>query len=450
MKRKRLVIGLSIAVVLVVAGLFVAWRGLVALQGTETISGLQEPIPAAMAVPGAIQVGQADWPCWRGPNGDGKSPVVGIRTEWSGGLKRLWEVNFLCQGTRTATWSAPVVRGNQLIVPGRDKSNDLVFCLDPETGQLIWVQSYRAAILIPKHGPGSRATPCIDDARVYTFGQCGDLACWQLADGALVWKGNVEEAGGRAPRWGHSSSPLVYEDKVFAQGGGNALVAAYDKLTGELVWKALEGPAGYATITTLRLGDATKLLVFHGTGLACLDPADGTVLWQVPWETSYDVNATTPVVAGQTIFITSGYRTGCQALEVKDGGVESLWRNKAIASHHSDPVIVDGFIYGYSGQSTQNSGRFKCVELESGTEKWSTNEIGWGTLVHVDGHLLCQDIKGNLFLVKPDPNQFVKVAELRMALGEVTHPAWTVPTVANGKLYLRYMQRLICYEFVIE
>ena len=199
-------------------------------------------------------------------------------------------------------------------------------------------------------------------------------------------------------------------------------------MTGQLAWKALEGLAGYAAITPLRIGEATKLLVFHGTGLACLDPADGTVLWQIPWETSYDVNATTPIVAGRRIFITSGYRTGGQALQVEEAKAEPLWRNDAIASHHSDPTIIDGFIYGYSGQSNQNWGDFKCVELETGTERWSTSEIGWGTFVHVDGHLICQAIKGHLFLVRPDPNALAKVTEMKAALGDVSNPAWTVPT----------------------
>jgi len=135
---------------------------------------------------------------------------------------------------------------------------------------------------------------------------------------------------------------------------------------------------------------------------------------------------------------------------VEDTTVEPLWRSKVIASHHSDPVIIDGYIYGYSGQSNQNKGQFKCVKLESGEEKWSTGEIGWGTMVYVDGHLLCMDIEGNLFLVNPDPSGFKKVAELRGALGDVIHPAWTIPVIANGRLYLRYMQRLLCYDLMQE
>jgi outer membrane protein assembly factor BamB len=334
-----------------------------------------------------------------------------------------------------------------LVVPGRDSKKDLVFCLDPQNGKVIWVGSYKAKAN-SNHGPGARATPFIDEEHVYTFGRSGDLVCWKLEDGQLIWRQNVEDEGGKEPTWGHSCSPLVYQDKIIVQGGGKALVIAYDKMTGNVIWKSMEGKAGYAAITLMEAAGAEKLLIFYGTGLMCLQPNDGSNIWSFLWQTSYDVNATTPVTSGSIIFITSGYNTGCQALKIEDEGVNPLWRSKVIASHHSDPAIINGYIYGYSGQSNQNKGLFKCVDLESGEEKWSTGEIGWGTAVYVDGHLLCMDIKGNLFLVKPDPNGFNKVAELRDALGDVSHPAWTIPVIANGRLYLRYMQRLLCYDLV--
>lgn len=135
------------------------------------------------------------------------------------------------------------------------------------------------------HGPGARATPYIDDDHVYTFGRSGDLACWSLDDGEILWKRNVGEIGGKTPTWGHSSSPLVYDDKVFVQGGGNALVVAYHKITGDLAWKAMEGTAGYAASMLINIGDKIGLLIFHGTGLACLNSNDGKVFWSIPWET---------------------------------------------------------------------------------------------------------------------------------------------------------------------
>ena len=438
---------IPILVVIIVISIFIGRQAWFAIHGNERLSGLQQSIPKPTGIIPPIETGESDWPHWRGPNDDDKSSVTGIIKDWSDGLKKIWEVNYLCQGKSNVSWSSVAVSGNRLVVPGRNKDSDLVFCLNSQNGDLIWFGSYKAKTG-SSHGPGSRATPYIDEDRVYTFGRGGDIVCWSLLDGKLLWQKNVKDAGGKEPTWGHSSSPLVYQDKVIVQGGGKALVIAYNKMTGEVIWKSMQGEAGYAAITSMEIEGSLKLLVFHGTGLACLEPDDGTELWNTEWKTNYNVNATTPVVSGSIVFITSGYNTGCMAIKVDTKGFETLWKNDTIASHHSDPIILDGFIYGYSGQSDQNKGFFKCVELETGKEMWSTDKIGWGTTLYADGHLICMDIQGNLFLVSPDPKEFKLVTNLKNALGKVDHPAWTIPVIANGKLYLRYMQRLVCYDLM--
>jgi hypothetical protein len=170
------------------------------------------------------------------------------------------------------------------------------------------------------------------------------------------------------------------------------------------------------------------------------------VLWTVPWVTSYGVNATTPIVYNDIVYHTSGYKMGCEALKVSESGYSVMWKNNAMEAQHSDPILINGYIYGYSGESARNNGQFKCIELLTGKEMWHTGVIGQGTTTFVDGYLICQDIKGNLFLIQPDPSGFKKLGEIRKAIGDVQNPAWTVPVVANGKLYLRYLQQLICYQ----
>ena len=88
-----------------------------------------------------ITKGETDWICWRGINGDGRSGVSGIKTDWTEGLVQIWEIDFLCEGKDSATWSSPVIQGNRLVVCGRDDANDMVFCLNPEDGGLIWKQA---------------------------------------------------------------------------------------------------------------------------------------------------------------------------------------------------------------------------------------------------------------------------------------------------------------------
>jgi outer membrane protein assembly factor BamB len=434
-----LVLGLGILVIL-------NWESVEILRGTEDLSDRPQEIPEIVKPTMTLrEKGEADWPCWRGVDGDAKSTVTGIIKDWSNGLKKVWEVNYLCQGKASAVWSAPVIQGDWLIVCGRDEGKDLVFCLNAVDGGLLWWNHY-AAMAKSNHGTGMRATPYIDENRVYTFARSGDLVCWNLNDGTTLWHKNVRGEGGQEPKWGHSSSPLVSGEYVLVQGGGTARVIAYNKLSGEVIWKSGQGNAGYAPLVPIRLGDTPAYLSFHGKGLVAVAADSGRELWDTSWETDFGVNATTPLISGDQVFITSGYKTGAQLLKTSDTDLKILWTTKAVAAHHSDGYILDGFLYGYSGQSLQNKGTFKCLELASGKEKWSTNEMGWGTCTHVDGHLLCLDIKGNLFLMKPDSERFIKVTDLPKALGDVKGPVWTLPIIANNRLYLRFKQRLVCYS----
>ena len=416
------------------------------VAGSEEISGKKEQIPSASKNIPPVTTGASDWPNWRGARFDGKSQLTGIKTDWSDGLKRLWQIDYLCQGSSSAAFSSPVIQGNRLVIMGRDEAGDIVFCINAETGELIWKGSYKADAA-STHGAGPRATPFIDNGLVYTYyGRSGDLACWNLADGRQIWKQNVKDAGGAEPDWGLSTTPLCIGNKVIVQGGGNALVVAYDKLTGKLIWKSMQGEPGYAAVTPVVVDTATELLIYHGKGLALVGLADGKEYWNAPWETDYCVNATTPVVDKDIIFHTSGYGMGGQALKFNRDGFKVLWKNGSIEAQHTDPILIDGYLYGYSGESSKKKGQFKCVELATGKEMWSTDKIGQGSATYVDGHLICFGITGNLYLVKPDPKSFELTGVINKAMENVKSPSWTVPVAANGKLYLRYLQRLVCYS----
>lgn len=448
MKKYVKIILIIVAVLLIFVG-FYGYQIYKMVMGSEPLVGKQDGIPTQMATKPPISKGIADWTNWRGANFEGKSATVGVKTDWSKGLEKAWAVNYLCQDKSTASWSSVVVQGNRLIVPGRDEKNDLVFCLNSENGELIWLGSYEAKAETA-HGPGSRATPFIDEDKVYTFGRSGDLVCWQLEDGKLLWHKNVKAEGGIEPSWGFSTTPLVYKNMVVVQGGGKALVIAYDKLTGDVLWKSMEGEVGYAAAITMFIENETKLLIYHGKGLSCLNPSDGKVLWTAQWPTEYGVNATTPIVFRDIVFHSSGYGMGCQALKVTPNGYSVLWTNKVLEAQHSDPILIDGYIYGYSGESSRNAGQFKCLELATGKEMWSTSEMGQGTTTYVDGYLISLDLKGNIYLIKPEPTGFKKIGEIKSALVDVKTPSWTVPVVANGRLYLRYMQQLVCYNILAQ
>ncbi len=356
----------------------------------------------------------------------------------------MWEVSYLCQDETTAVWSAPVIIGNRLIACGREEDNDILFCLETETGNLIWKNSYPAKAK-SSYGSGFRATPWLDEDKIYTFGRSGDLVCWNLFDGKLIWRKNVTKEGGKEPKWGYSCSPLVYKSLVIVNAGGSARTIAFDKISGEVKWKTGKGASGYAAISMTHINGSPVILDFYGDGLAAMEPETGKELWNTPWVTSYKVNATTPVFKDDLVFITSGYGTGGELIKISKDKIEILWKNKNLASHHSDPFIIGDYIYGYTGYSMQNKGEFKCLDLKTGDVKWATNDLGWGTCIKLNDNLLCMDIKGNLFLIKPNPEKLEIVTSIPNILEEVQGAAWTKPIVAQNKLFLRFKQKLICF-----
>lgn len=137
MKRKWKII-LSILTVPVLIFAYYSYNVYHTITRSEKIEGKLENIPLEKAEVNEITVGNADWPNWRGPNLDGKSSLTGINKNWAVGLEKLWEVNYLCQGQATASWSAPVIVGNRIVIPGREEYNDLVFCINTINGELVW------------------------------------------------------------------------------------------------------------------------------------------------------------------------------------------------------------------------------------------------------------------------------------------------------------------------
>ena len=422
-------------------GLWMLVAALVFLAGlTFTSIAADNPAPAGGAA-------SEDWPQWRGPRGD-NAPIAKNFPQDLKGVKKLWATTQLCQGKSSSAWSCPVIVGDKLVVAGRDEPKDVVWCLNADTGKEIWKKDYEAPGKEVQYGNGPRATPAVDGDFVYTFGCMGQLACWAMADGKQIWIKNVEEFGGKQPKWGYASSPLIYKDKVIVQGGGKAMVVALDKKTGEKVWTSLEGEAGYAAITPATIGGKEQLIVFSGDSLLGLAPEDGSKLWQMAWPTSYGMNCATPIQIGDKLLICSGDREkkgGVALVEFSNGEPKPVWANHEIAPMHNEPAIIDGSFYAFSGFSMDKKKNLICVDLADGKLKWSTDELGGpGTVVKVGDQLLCLGNGGKMALVKPSPEAFNKISEFEAIKG---FPVWTQPVIAGGKLFVRCTGELVCYTW---
>jgi outer membrane protein assembly factor BamB len=282
------------------------------------------------------KAGNSDWPQWRGLNRDGVSQETGLVTACpADGPRILW------RAPSGLGYASLAVTGGRLftVVQDEQDENEAALCLDANTGATLWKFSYPCVHILPDHGygDGPRATPTIDGDRVYVLGAGGVFHCLNASNGALLWRHDLPTEFGEMPAsqayWGHCCSPLVEGRLVIVETRGRrGDIAAFDKRTGDLVWKALDDPAGYSSPIAVTLAGVRQLVFFSGAGLVGLSPDAGEVLWRYPWQTNDECNIATPVAADRYLFISSGYDRGCALLEVSLRS-DGLWRAEPVYTH---------------------------------------------------------------------------------------------------------------------
>ncbi|HSV73185.1 MAG TPA: PQQ-binding-like beta-propeller repeat protein [Chthonomonadales bacterium] len=396
------------------------------------------PAPApAPETPQAAQAarGAADWPQFRGPNANGISPFRGINKDWQARPPRvLWRVAMSDEG-----YSGPAVAGGRVFIVDHRGGEDIVRAIDLRTGQDIWQHRYRDAT---QHNYGfARATPAVDGDRVYTMSRMGKLHCLNAATGAVIWaKDVIAEFGGRLPSWDMAVSPVIDGRKVIVcPGGPNASVVALDKMTGETLWRG-GGTAGigYATPVIATIGGRRQYVVFAARSIMGVDAEDGAVIWSHPWETSWDVNAATPVVIGDSVFVTSGYGVGCALIDVRDGRASLRWRNREIQAHFSSPIYHNGHIYG-----TGDPGFLVCLNPNNGQVLWRQGGFEKGGILGVDGVILALNgSNGDLIMSALSPAGYREMGRITPLGGQ----SWTAPVLADGVLLVRNRQALAAID----
>ena len=456
------------------------WRGFwVAKTGSAQVrSGGRLDIKATRAAADAKVTSTDDWPCWRGSTGDGKSPLKGIRKDWTGGLKEVWRVSGL--SPVPSSWSAPSVKGDKLVILGKHGFLDEVFCFDADKGGApVWVTELPGSNGWDGWGGGPTATPYIDGDKVY-LSQSDRYVCLSMLDGRVIWKRDGF-SGGHAP--GHS--PLVWQDLAILP---NVVVpttnhpsvkrvqlAALKKDTGEQVWGYQEdskrNSEGYESPLILKI-NGKEQVVYSTMGYACgLDPRTGKPVWEhEPTNATADIICHAPMTDGSTVVVATGYRAHKYVkmdhrshpggLTIENGAAKVLWDGDYQALW-GDGILQNGYIYTFSADGLYSSGNstFRCVDFKTGTSKWVQEKTGCGTLVEVDGALICLTYTGDLWLVEPSPDGFKKITEWNnpipselwsvcQAQAKTPMPFWTVPVVARGKLYVRYSDVMICYDLM--
>lgn len=412
-----------------------------------------EQLRSAKLTSDAAPASPGEWPQWRGVHRDGIATEVGLRTIWPAkGPPVLWRRPI------HGGYSSIAVANGRLYTMDRVESQERVICLDASSGKDVWVHTYPVDYRGLDYGSGPRATPTIHDGRVYTVGATGVMLCLEAApaDGQakVLWEHDLlAEFRANRPIWGVASSPLIEGNLVCVQPGGtDGSVAAFERVSGQPLWKALADPSGYSSPVATTAAGVRQIVCFTGKGLTGLRPTDGGQLWYFPWETMHDCNVATPIVAGDYVFISSDYQAGCALLQLTadgQGGVRAdpvyIRRDKLMRNHFSSCVLHEGYLYGFDVSGTV--GMLKCMDLRTDAntaqEKWVTRDLRKGCVLYADGHLLVLTEDGKLALVEATPKQFTRKAQVDVLSGD---QCWALPALANGRLYLRNDKEVVCLD----
>ena len=379
------------------------------------------------------------WSDFRGPLRDGHYREQPIRVAWPGtGLAPLWK-----QPSGGGYASFVVANGRAFTIEQR-RDEEVVAGYDVATGRELWTNRWKAVFKESMGGDGPRATPTWHDGRIYALGGAGELRALEAATGKLIWRVNIlEDAGATNLTWGMSASPLIVRDVVIVLPGGpnGRSVVAYDRLTGERRWSALDDRQAYSSPELVSFSGVEQILVFSATRLMGMTPDRGDVLWEYPWKTQYDVNASQPLVIGDNrVFVSSGYGTGAAVLELAREGekftVREIWRNIRMKNQFTSSVLHEGYIYGL------DESILACVDAATGELKWKGGRYGYGQVLLASGHLIVITEQGELALVRATPERHVEIAKFAALDGKT----WNHPAMAGGILLVRNGTEMAAFD----
>ncbi len=430
----------------------------------------------------------SDWPNFLGPTHDGVSPETDLLDRFDRPEPGKPDPLLVWALTRGESYSAPSIQDRRVVYFHRMGDSEIVECLDAETGGLFWSHEYPTTYIDRyKYRNGPRASPAIDGGRVYTLGAQGVLHCFDLRTGHLYWRRKLaEEFHLDQGFFGFSGSPILEGDKLILNLGAGKCVAAFDKITGKLEWLAEDKwGRSYATPRAATVHGKRVVFVFAGGmskptvgGLLGLDPETGKIHFRFPWRSSRysSVNASSPVVAGNRVFISTSYDIFGAMLDVRpDMTCEVAYKTKSYASHWTTPILRDGYLYGFANNyltcmewTTGKRMWRKQLKMETGTanEEDSTpgtgrgadqyreppgrTRFGFGSLILADRRFLCLGETGLVAWLDLSPEGCRLLNARRLFTADQT---WTAPVLSRGLLYVaqnlpdgEIPPRLLCYD----
>ena len=391
-----------------------------------------------------------DWTQWRGPKRDGVSLEKGLLKAWpKEGPKLAWQVKDIGSG-----YSTPVVVGSRLYVLSNEGlENEFVRAYSAASGKLIW-STRLGAVGNPKQQPSypaARSTATVDGKVLYALGSDGDLACVDVSTGKALWTKSLRNDFGGAPGvWAYSESPLVDGNKlIVTPGGESASIVALDKKTGATLWKSAipgEKAASYASAIAVEIGGVRQYVQYLSKGVVGVEAATGKLLWRYDktLDTRFGMHSLTPVVSANMIYSGAAAGGGVAKLTAAAGSfsVDSAYVERKAPNGLGGAVRLGEFLYGTSGPV------LLCTEFATGKVRWEERGIGAGAVCAADGLLFVHGENGEVALVEATPEGYKEKGRFAPPAqpDRGQSKAWAHPIIANGKLYIRDLNCLWCYD----
>lgn len=399
--------------------------------------------------------GGADWPAFRGPNGNGFSSEKNVPTEWTTDQNIKWKFPLPDEGN-----SSPIVVGEKVFVTCAEQQGAKcgLYCLDRKTGRELWSQIVSFDKKLPTHGtnPYCAPTPTSDGKHVVVWYGTAGLFCYDL-DGKELWKRN--DLGEFKHVWGYAASPILYKNLVIQNcaPGVKAYLAAFDLATGKDVWRTEEVPDGngekrtdgapmgtWSTPIVIKQNGEDRIVCFQPKRVVAYQPTDGKVVWQCTLKNPKgDLAYSSPMIADGMCAVFGGYNGSSMAFKI-DGSADlaenELWYKPRNPQSIGTGVIIDGHVYvPDAGPNT-----IRCIEMQTGKEKW-TERAGdgafWGSIVMAEGRAYVTSQNGTTTVFRPSPEKFDLVAQNK--LGEHCN---ATPALSDGQVFIRTFKNLYCIE----
>lgn len=406
----------------------------IALAGCAAEPAAPPPPPGPPRAPG-------HWPQFRGPDRDGVSGETGLLKEWPpGGPRLLWTSTGFGEGVSPVS-----VAGGLIFLVGSRENREFITALDGD-GKTVWTQALAPSV---KEYPGMRflgqRAPTVDDRLLYATTAAGHLVCLRSADGRIVWQTDFAQFGGRSGSWMFAERPLVDGNLlVCAPGGSRGTLVALNKVTGALVWQSseLKDSISYAPIIAAEIAGVRQYIVFTLESVAGIVARTGQLAWRAP-RRGYTVVVPPPVQKDDIVFVSSGHNVGSTAFRVSFAGgrfsVQELYAGKQLENYFGGMILRGDHLYGCGTNS------LKCLDFRSGTVVWENRSVGRGMIVFADGHLIVRGDSGPVALVEATPEGYREKGRFELASRE-REQGFSHPVLAGGRLYLRDIDRLLCYD----